>query len=363
MEGVSAKIQSKMLQKAEASKTRVKQNAERDQHCDSEDLHIAMKGRITMLFNFLSGFLKRKTLDLPSAQPYSRMVSLMYREAQNRHRVFVDKSTDQAALEIDPKWLKAQDDYILRLKPDQLFDLFGYTFNGDVFVNNYLRESFSVPEFMEYLRTFDIAQDVYFALFFPAMRVLKRFSKTPDIIRTIFDHTPSDVEVQNVMAIVAAESNVMKYMSLIAVAAKLSWDRFWKVVIEDYIDSLDTIIRGAPVTPKPMVLYRGVKDDYILKDYKNDKSLCVHVSKSYVSTSASVAVADDFVDYENKCCFIRLHVPAGAQMIMMMGVSSYNEAEFLLRRRTQFYIQKARMEKFCQGTYNLEMRTTNLLLI
>jgi hypothetical protein len=361
---VSSRVKDTLRSKATASRKRVVELAERDKECDMQgEMLVEEYGRITLFKKFLTGFLKTRTLDLPSAHPFVRSVKLRYREAAKAHHVFVDKTIDTAALVLDTKWMKAQDDYIMRLSKEQIFDLYGYTYNGDVFVNNYLRGTFDVAQFSNYLETFDIAKPNYFALFFPAMRVLKRFGKIPDMIRMIFNETPTDIDVDQINAIINSDSNVIKYMKLVVIAPKLSYDRFWIPVLEDYIAALEAIVSKAPPAPKAMVLYRGVESDYFLTNFMKDHKARVHIANSFVSTSASVAVANDFMNYENKCCFIRLYVPAGTRMIMMMGISRFDEAEFLLGHKTQFYITKARTEKFCKGTFDLEMRTTSVVVI
>jgi hypothetical protein len=180
----------------------------------------------------------------------------------------------------------------------------------------------------------------------------------------IFEKTPKDYELAEVRAILHAESNVMKYMKLIVLAPKLSYDRFWIPVLEEYITALDDIIRKAPPVPHAIVLYRGVESDYFLTSFMKDHKQRVHVANSFVSTTSSVLVANEFVNYDNKCCFMRLYVPAKTHMIMMIGISKFKlEAEFLLSHKTQFYITKARTEKFCKGTFDLEMRTTSVVVI
>lgn len=361
---LSQVIIERLRTKASASRSRVARNTEQDKNCDmTEEYHYKKGIVVTNFTKVLSGFLSRSTIDLPSLQPYGTPAKALYREAEKHHYIFLDTHADPAALEMDKRWLKTQDDYIMRLRKEQLFDLFGYTYNGDVFVNNYVRGTFDPILFQGYLENFDIAKGHYFALFFPALRVLKRFSNSEEMLRLVFRHPPSDIEYAELGATIHAESLKMRYMKLVAIAPKLSYERFWIPVLEDYRDAIEHIISRAPPTPKPVVLYRGVESDYFLTKFMKNHMDRVHVANSFVSTSSSISVASDFANYENKCCFMRLYIPKGSRLLMMMGISRFNESEFLLSNKTQFYITKARTEKFCRQTHNIEMRTSSLVVI
>lgn len=76
-----------------------------------------------------------------------------------------------------------------------------------------------------------------------------------------FTKPPSDIEFTELTSIITTTSEKMRYMKLVAIAPKLSYDRFWILVLEDYRDSIENIISKAPPTPKPMVLYRGAESD------------------------------------------------------------------------------------------------------
>lgn len=355
-------ISNKLRKRAQTARERVKVQAELDKNCSADVKHSASI-TVTQVSKFLDKFLDGGTLDLPSAHPFVRKMTIDHRREFHKHHVYVDSSVDHDLLEVDQKWIKAQDDYILRLKKEQLFDLYGYTHQGDVFINNYIRGTFSVDDFKQYLEEFDIDyDDVYFCLFFPALRVLTR-SHSHDML-ALFLEKPSESDVDELIAIKNAQTYEEKYIKLVAISPKLSYDRFWILVLENYRDSIEDIISKAPPTPKPIVLYRGVDSDYFLTKYMKNHVDRVHIANSFVSTSSSVDVVNKFINLLNKCCFMRLYVPAGTRMIMMMGVSRYAlEAEFLLSHKSQFYIKKTRVEKFCKGTLNSEMRTTTLIVI
>lgn len=370
MDSVSQRVKDKLRSNALSSKIRVKAMAEKDKECSMRDeMHVSKYGDFTSLTKYLSGFLTSGTLDISSAHAFAVKEREPYRMAEKKEYIFVDQTVDKAALDLDSKWLESQDKYVMKLKKEQLFDLYGYSFDGDRFVNNYLRGTFNVEHFIQYLQTFDSTSSRYFALFFPALRVLQRFGTMPEMVRLIFHKTPTDTDIEEVHDILISETNVIKYKKLIALAPKLSFERFWTSVLEDYVEALEDIIRNAPPCKDTMVIYRGVDSDYFLTDFMKNHTDRIHIAKSFVSTSSSVSIANQFVNYDKKCCFIRLYIPAGTRMVMMIGVSRFQESEFLLGHKSQFYITKARMEKFCKRKHfggredAFEMRTTSVVVI
>ena len=104
-------------------------------------------------------------------------------------------------------------------------------------------------------------------------------------------------------------------------------------MIQQYINDLDAIIDKSPPTTSPMVVYRGVKNDYYLKGATNH----IYKTDSFVSTSINLSSALRFAGPD--CCFKRITLLPGTKTLLLAGISRYtNEVEFLLGSKAQFYI-------------------------
>jgi hypothetical protein len=357
MDKITAKLKSKAVQ----AKTKIQTKKEKERHCDNNVSRVKREEyEITELYPFLSNFLLRNTLNSTSTGRVNKKIMI-----EVRNQDWVLQNSKHVHLKIDKDWLKAQDDYVKSLSTEDLFNIYGYTHKGDVYVNHYLRGSLDIKQFMSDIQEFaQLASEYdYFPLFFPALRVVARYSfqqldilfQTPPMQKDKV--TLSRLNHNNV-------SNTMKYEFLSSIADMLSFDRFWVSVLEEYVQCLDKIIRNAPPTTEHMILYRGVTTDYYLTKFMMDHRDRIHVANSFVSTSSSITQATDFVDFDTSCCFTRIYVPKGTRMILMAGISKYDEAEFLLNHRTQLYITKSGTEDFCKdSTHKFRMRVTDVVTI
>lgn len=359
---LTEKMIATLRSKASAARSRVHKKTALDTRCDMQELHHHEKYKIGSAARFLSNFLKRQTLDL-SAQQHFRPVQLTLREVRKAEYIYLRDKHEE--MELDVQWLERQNRYIMTLGIEKMFNVYGYSYNGDVFVNNYIRGTFKVPEFQEYLRRFDVESVIYFPLFFPMVRVLKKYVDTD--LRIIFDNPASANDALRDKIVAAVKSdmeNSERYRALVPLAHHFSFERFWVAVLELYRDSLEDIIRRAPATTAPMVLYRGVESDYFLTKFMADHLDRMHIANSFVSTSSSVTVAAEYTNKDTHCCFMRIYVPKGTHMLLVAGVSRFNtESEFLLGHKTQFYITKTKVEKFCTDSYDFKMRITDLVVL
>lgn len=355
-------IVSTLRSKATRARKKIQYKRDMDPHCDANETKHFVKYKVFSLNKFLSQFLDPGTLDLSHKQ-YGRVVRQNLQHVENVQYIFL---TDKhQSMDIDNDWLQRQNEYIRSLSTEDLFNVYGYTYHGDVFVNYYLRGTFDVPEFKEHLRTFDVDNERYFPLFFPAIRAISKYGETT--IHLVFDTLkPSEDAVAKAMSLQRKDvNNSDKYRILMSIAKDLSYDRFWVSVLEMYRDALEKIIRNAPATTQPMVLYRGVSTDYYLTKFMTSHKDRIHIANSFVSTTSAISVAADYVDFDTtNCCFMRMFVPKGTQMLLMAGISLFNdESEFLLGHKSQFYITKSSTEVFCKGNLNFKMRVTDLVVI
>jgi hypothetical protein len=61
---------------------------------------------------------------------------------------------------------------------------------------------------------------------------------------------------------------------------------------------------------------------------------------------------------------MRIMIPIKNKLLLLAGVSKYEEAEFLIDTSTQFYITKTWVDRFCDGTDSFkQMRMSNMVVI
>ena len=289
----------------------------------------------------------------------------------------------QDEFSIDKIWLNKMNEYLSSLSIPELYNLFGYTYRGDVYVNKYSIDKLNVDmfyrnltdiynEFHISIRNGDISQIHYykpntnschyFPLFFPAIDVLKNFLISSSVnhmyfMRNTTDHnylyfknkyfngiTESNFNklIESLINKCIDDTNVnfnnsyhCKYNSLRLLAPHIDYYKFWKLAIINYSNSLSDIINNAPPTKTNMYVYRGAYDDYFLKKYNDSqKRNNIFEMSNFMSTSLNITKAlktfTNYVHVTNNynatsyiCCIKRILIPSGTKCILMDGVSAF----------------------------------------
>lgn len=380
---VTERVKTKLVSKAKTAREKTMTKRVYDQLCDATP-SLLQRTDTTLLFtDYLEGY-KKGSLDFTPTEYYEMMkghagFNLTFQGVKHsRYILLDDKHKD---VEIDKDWLNEQHEYLKTLTREELFNVYGYTRNGDVFVNNFMRGTLDDAFFRIYLDTFKDDEDKYFPLFFPALDALSvNVTKIQEIYEKVLIDPLNVVNQKKLVQLRRRTTkNTTKYLLLLSILkdTKVEW---WHHVIRMYSHSLEAIIRKAPPTKKKMYIYRGVKTDFYLDKFKNERNP-IFPSRGFVSTSSSINVAYDFTTKDNyvkkendilgiqdnsrHCCFMRITVLPGTRMLLTAGMSYFHhEAEFLLSRDTVFYIVKSSTEKFCtsQSGY-LKMRVSDMVII
>lgn len=367
-DAIKGSIQSKLKSKAEQARRKTSYKNAKDSECYARQVVLLEKYNTLVLDKYLSGYLKKKTIDLTLHEFYKGKLGDMYDEVVFNYV----KSTDyiflqdeQKQVPINKDWLQKQHEYILTLSTEQLFNIWGYTHNGDVFVNNYVRGTFNPRKFLEYIEDFCTSHESYFPLFFPALKFITSRASNSQI-HTYFKEFKPHLQQQVNKLCDSDVTTSDKYVTLVDVMKYLTLNS-WKAIIDMYSASLQNIIMSAPRTMEPMYLYRGVKDDHYLQTFMNKRYSRVFEPKSFVSTSSSITIGRRFTESLNACCFMRILVPVGTPVLLMLGMSQYKEeSEFLLNKATKFIIKKSSTEVFCTpftAIYKEKMRVSDLEII
>lgn len=260
----------------------------------------------------------------------------------------------------DNTWLMSQLNYVYNLNLHDTFTLKGYTYNGDVFANNYLRGTLDLKKLKksnsEYLN--DIS--LYFPLF---MQVNKLMLPSSNINPVHEDELRTKVQrITRINSVFLKQSATIKEWLDVLKAKNIKsserysilvplWsyftDDFRETVLRTFIQDLMNIIDNAPTNNRTMVVYRGVRNNFFLTKSKED----IYKNLGFVSTSLDIEIAKEFQrpvspNDDPKCCIQRVLLPKGIRSIVLFPLSNFqDEKEVLLPTGTIYKLQKKKVLK------------------
>lgn len=212
-------------------------------------------------------------------------------------------------------WIKANQEYINKLSTRDKFTIFGYTHNGDKFINLLLQ---SEEAFIKYKNNAIEARqkEAYFCLFFFMIDAMK------DIGWKDYEKFGEIYEMDDIPSLYKL---LFKKLDTIT-------DEIFIQATKYFMGALQEIIQNSPPTTKEMIVYRGVKDRYY-----QDKS-GMFVNTTFLSTSFDPVVAHKFSGFD-ECCLKKIIIPPGSRGLFMEGISMYsNEREILFGLGNSFQI-------------------------
>lgn len=233
---------------------------------------------------------------------------------------------------LDMDWVYSCIKYIRELPIEDKYTIFGYTHNGDEFVNLLLMNNIpnlksKIDEIKKSGKTKYIKQ-FYFPLFFQLISIIKE-GKNPSIKRLI-DTSPFTLTM--ITNIINNKPLDETYEAIIN-SLEYFTDELYVECIKMFSEDLSRIIDNSPVISKTSILYRGVKDKY----YYSDPSKTIFQTNTFISTSFNAESAFEFA--ERKCCFKKIIAGPGTKGIFMEAITSHpGENEILLNVGTKFNI-------------------------
>jgi hypothetical protein len=260
----------------------------------------------------------------------------------------------------DNNWLTEQLQYVYKLSTYDTFTLKGYTYNGDVFANNYLRGTLNVKKFVTCNDEYTEQITQYFPLF---MQVNKLLTHTHASMFSVHDlhkkkvHRITKIH-SNVLKSVATikewldvlEANKLKISERYSIIVPL-WsyltDSFREDALKLFINDLFSIIKNAPKNSKQMVVYRGVRNQFFMQKSERD----IYRNVGFVSTSLDIDIAKEFqkpVSQHDdvKCCIQRVLLPKGTISIVLFPLSNFqDEKEVLLPTGVLYKLQNKKVLK------------------
>jgi hypothetical protein len=272
----------------------------------------------------------------------------------DRMNPFTDDVRNNFMDQLDIKWFNKTNKYVSNLNIEDLFAIKAYTYNGDVFINNRLRNL--EPEKMsKCLKT--ISGDkyvnnpqIYFPLFFPILEII--FNNKPEQLTDDVNQLKiliQDIDFNKTYLDYFNDTDRSKlYISIVLVARILKEEIIIKA-IDKLILKLNEIIKKSPPTEKKMIVYRGDKTDTY---FKNDTKNKFFKNKGFISTTLSYVNATIFTDGNNldkslktseDCCMKEITILPGSKLLFVGGVSTVpREIEFVLGTNTTYLMRKYR---------------------
>lgn len=235
---------------------------------------------------------------------------------------------------IDTKWFVALQKYIASLTDRERYALFSYTKYGDVYLNLMERGlpiDFSGvrmdPLVYEIVSTTTVA-GFYDALTENGAKIMETQQKVS------FDAMMKDTSGKRM--------GDFKNMIVYQLRSQNFKESYLRSMIKSLSTTLHSVFTKAPVTTKPMVVYRGVRDSFFTADNYNApmKKDEVFVNKGFVSTSLLHTVPMEQFMSESGCCFKVITILPGTKCIPLVGLTHFQgEIEFLLDKNTKYIIR------------------------
>ena len=225
---------------------------------------------------------------------------------------------------VDYEWLNECNVYIKKLPEIDKFRLYAYSFHGDRYVNNYLRGTLRLKEFVSSMKQYFQTGGIFNPLFFEYLDVYKKKDE--------FYNYKSPAQ------------RLKFYMECCkSIYLTLSSDDLVKLV-ENYNKNLNRILKNAPPLRKAMTLFRGTKSRYFQTVEKNKP----FIHKGYMSATVdyNVALNPAFINHGSytTCCLMVINALPGTRMLPMTGLSQINsEREFLMNTDSKVMIRKTEM--------------------
>lgn len=262
---------------------------------------------------------------------------------------------------LDVEWFNEMNEYIGTFTNETLMLLHTYTWNGDVIVNNYLRNKLRYEDIMAEYHQKEYKKRNLSPFFIPFNNVLYELKQKFDNLKQLVNEIFAPINESKFQEYVAKNSYtgvvqkktlveiIIEYLSsdqityrtylLNVLLVPLLKKEFVMKLIQNYAESIQEMINNAPPTKKKQTFYRGLKRDYVFEKkqgvfFKND---------GFLSVTNKYSTASRFMTED--CCFHYITVLPGTRMLWMAGLSKVpGEGEFLMGLNTTYLIRSHQKE-------------------
>jgi hypothetical protein len=235
------------------------------------------------------------------------------------NKKFINNLQDITNIENINLFLEKQNKFIESLSTREIYNLKYYTYHGDIYINDFLDKKFNIETIKNHGDSI-IDSDNNLCYFYYQFK--DYFQKNP-----IYKEEKVPID------------DINQFIDFISKNYENFDMKIYKYIFTSYKKELIDIFNKAPKTETPIILYRGVKENYILK-----KSIRgYYISNHFSSTSL---IAEKAVEYTRKNKIIyKIIVNIGLPLIFVEGISlAPNDFEVIIPINSIFYIDNALQE-------------------
>lgn len=293
---------------------------------------------------------------------------------QKDHKIYLEYLTtnnlNDLSKTFDINWINDMNKYISNLSKEQIFTIFGYTIRGDEYINAYLRNLLINEKKEKFIDFYQSSTESwmhnYFPYFYQMVKLIKNTSDSSltDLLKPKYQNKELNgrfnikltisyigllmelnkkiesmklYNYKDILMIIKYNNNESEIYILLCYLSRLdifSFDKFWIEVINLYKDDLNSIINNSPELTQPLIVYRGLNQDFISKAKKET----LYKIEGFVSTTVNIGNAYGFTNSFD-CCLQRIILLPGCKCLFLSGISNFMaEREFLLSSNTTYYI-------------------------
>jgi hypothetical protein len=278
--------------------------------------------------------------------PFERKLSNIFNIDFNNYNQHDALGIFHKDFEVSSKWIASTNKYITHLSTKDQYTILGYSYHSFDFINAYLRGSMNKAKLMNLLSQHKTNTQYFFPFFIQVCDCLPELdlSAIPlNLLQKQFTIHGKTHTLQFWVNVVKDKKDMKHaYPILLQIQQNFPYE-FWLRVMKKYASDLERIINASPVLTEPLILYRGVKDDYFLKG----KSKNYYKSNTFLSCSLNPYHSIKYVP--NQCCLKRISILPGAKALLIAGLSHYNEYEVILNKDTVFYIHQKKRYSIYQN--------------
>lgn len=272
---------------------------------------------------------------IPYKTGFNKSIELNYTNYNKDVAMQLFKDHD---LDIDFGWFKKMDAYVRNLSNYDAFTVLGYSYHSFDFINRYLMGDMTEARLRGLMY-----EDTYITYYFPfyvQMHALLEALVIDPSKDDTYSYNSSKKKASAWVKWCRGKPAGECYRVVLKIMRSFPYD-FMKQAMELFKDDLSRIINASPPLEKQLVLYRGVKDDYFMRDAKSR----YYTNKTFVSCSLDPNHAYRYLR-GNRCCFKRIVMLPGTHALFISGISCYpNEMEMVVDVDSIMYISELKKHK------------------
>lgn len=266
---------------------------------------------------------------IPYTKGFKRSINIKF---NNYNRAIAMQLFKDHDIDVDLEWFHKMDQYIINLSSYDAFTILGYSNMSHLYINRYLRDKATYKKTLYGSMKSYSYTNSYFPFYIQMFKLLNKLKLEKDIEYTIGSQRKKASEWLEW----CKEKNPKEcYDKIVAIMHSFPYS-FMKDVMELFQKDLSRIIQSSPPLEKELVVYRGVADDYFMRNSKNK----YYKNETFLSCSL-----DPYHSYgymrDKTCCFKRIVLLPGMRGLFISGISCYpREMEILVDVGTTMFINE-----------------------